>query len=78
MAVYLSSDGHSLVGPYRTKKKGLLPYIRDVGKQGQKANNSTIKEIMWYTVKKPCFSAKERTKMYVKLSIPERLKDLRV
>ena len=34
--------------------------------------------MMWYTVKKPCFSAKERTKMYVKLSIPERLKDLRV
>jgi hypothetical protein len=51
LAVYLSSDGHSLVGPYRTKKKGLLPYIRDVGKPGQKGCNSTFAEMICFLSK---------------------------
>ena len=34
--------------------------------------------MLWYNTKRRCFSTEENINMYVKLTVPERLKDLRV
>ena len=66
--VLSSPDKYSL-----TKNRGLFPYIQEVGKRVRKAEISTLIEI--------CAIMGSRTRggadMNIKLTIPERLKDLR-
>ena len=46
---------------YHTKTHSSLPYIRDVGNRHRKEKKSSLAEMLWYNIKRRCFSTEENT-----------------